>query len=65
MADRQTPPKHRDTAELPGLGDVRVGLFWVRCKTERRCGRPPYDRLLNNPVLRADYRTRHGGTRDT
>ena len=30
-------------------------LFNGGFECRRRCGRPPYDRLLNNPVLRADY----------
>ena len=47
---------HRDQAELPGGG--KLGLFWNNCKHNRMCGRPPYDRLLDNPVLRADYRHR-------
>ena len=34
----------------------KLGHFWNNCKTRRRCGRPPYDRLLTNPVLRVDYR---------
>ena len=44
----------RDRAKLPGGG--KIGYFWAHCKSERKCGRPPYDRLLTNPVLRADYR---------
>ena len=42
------------TEQLPG--GTKLGIFWMGCKNNRRCGRPPYDRLLTNPVLRADYR---------
>ena len=57
MVGRQDPPKWKDTAELPDLGEINVGKFWDNCKSRRRCGRPPYDQLLINPVLKADYRT--------
>ena len=63
MMNRQKLPKYRDNAELPGLGEVKIGMFWNDCKTGRRCGRPPYDRLLTNPILRADYRCHNSGTR--
>ena len=36
---------------------VSLGGFWHDCKSRKRCGRSGYDRLLTNPVLRADYRT--------
>ena len=56
MEGRGTPPKKRDTAELSS--GAQVGSFWMHCKAMaiRRCGTPPYDRLLANAVLRADYR---------
>ena len=50
-------------SELPGLGEVKVGRFWINCKFNRMCTRPPYNQLLINPVLKADYRTHHGGMR--
>ena len=62
MEGRERAPKKRDTTELPD--GSKLGLFWMECKRLRRCGRSPYDRLLNNPVLRADYRTQHHGTRE-
>ena len=46
---------------LPG-GGPKVGTFWMHCKGGRRCRRPPYDRLLANPVLRADYRCHRSDT---
>ena len=55
MEGREEAPKRRDTTELPGWGTL--GNFWKKCKGERKCGRPPYDRLLGNSVLRTDYRT--------
>ena len=64
--DSKETPKRRDPTELPG--GSRLGLFWMDCKDRRLCGRPPYDRLLTNPVLRADYRAGnvriHRGTRE-
>ena len=63
LGDRQNPPMVMDEAKLPGMGVIKVGQFWRDCKCVRRCVRAPYDRLLTNPVLRADYRTHHGGTR--
>ena len=51
---RERAPKKRDTTPLPGGGTL--GWFWEGCKRGSRCGRPPYDRLLANRVLRADYR---------
>ena len=49
----ERPPTFWDARRLPGGG--KVGRFWHSSKSERRCERPPYDRLLNNPVLRDDY----------
>ena len=54
MKGRNAAPTHRDTAPLPGGG--KLGKFWLHCKGRRNCGRPPYDGLLTNPVLRVDYR---------
>ena len=56
MQGRKKIPKQRDTTELPGRGSL--GTFWMHCKRGRRCGRAPYDKLLANPVFRADYRGR-------
>ena len=36
-------------------GGARLGMFWNNCKSRMRCSKVPYDRLLANPVLRADY----------
>ena len=55
MEGRERAPKFRDTTELPD--GSKLEKFWSNCKCARRCGRPPYDRLLTNPVLRDDYRT--------
>ena len=54
MEGRERAPRQCDPTELPGGG--KLGWFWSHCKRGSRCGRPPYDRLLTNPVLRADYR---------
>ena len=54
MGDQAHPPKDNDRTILGG--ETKLGTFWRNCKCERRCGKPPYDRLLTNPVLRADYR---------
>ena len=64
MEGREEPPRHRVNARLSDGGPA-IGWFWGTCKGDRRCGRPPYDRLLAHPVLRADYRGRHSGTNDT
>ena len=61
MGCRTRPPKMREQARLPG-GGPKIGGFWACCKIERRCGRPPYDRLLTHPVLRADYHYHHSDT---
>ena len=55
MESRDKAPTQRDSALLPGGG--KLGWFWNNCKRLMLCGRPPYDRLLTHPVLRADYRT--------
>ena len=55
LRGRKRVPKCNDLTEPPGRG--KLGRFWHNCKTRRKCGRPPYDRLLTNPVLRADYHT--------
>ena len=54
MKGREKAPRFADTTVLPGGNNF--GVFWQDCKSRRRCGRSPYDRLLINPVLRADYR---------
>ncbi len=55
MESREHVPRSRDTTELPD--GTKLGMFWNDCRQNRRCGRQPYDRLLANPVLIADYRT--------
>ena len=55
MKGKEIVPKHADTTLLPG--GTMIGNFWRCCKAERKCGRPPYDWLLDNPALREDYRT--------
>ena len=54
MEGRARPPKRGDKTRLPGGGPM-VGPFWDKCRSQRKCTRPPYDRLLSNPVLKADY----------
>ena len=54
MECRKQAPKFHDATKLPDVS--KLGRFWADCKSLRRCGRPPYDRLLTNPFLRADYR---------
>ena len=62
MKGRNQAPISRGTVLLPGGG--KLGLFWRNCKRWMKCGRPPYDRLLTNPVLRADYRAHLSSTRE-
>ena len=54
MLRKEQPPMQRDARKLPGGGTL--GRFWNHCKIDRKWERPPYDRLLINPVLRDDYR---------
>ena len=61
MKNRDAVPKYDDRTELPG--GTKLGIFWKDCKSPRRCERPPYGRLLINPVLKADYRAIISGTR--
>ena len=63
MEGREVAPKSRDMAVLST--GTNVGRFWNGCKDRRLCGRPPYDRLLVNPVLRADYRTVTAAVRES
>ena len=55
MTERKEKPKAKDATKLPGGG--KLGKFWTHCKSRRKCRNSPYDRLLINPVLRADYCT--------
>ena len=44
------------SGNAPELGQLdQLGLFWECCKKLRKCAEAPFDQLLNNPVLRADY----------
>ena len=58
MEGRERAPKWGDTTVTTELPDgCKLESFWKECKSRRKCERPPYDRLLINPVLRADYCT--------
>ena len=61
MEGRAEPPKYTDKMRLSGGGPM-VGWFWVSCNIRRKCDNPPYDRLLTNSVLRADY-SKHSAAR--
>ncbi len=63
MEGRKRTPKGSESTKLSG--GTKVGQFWQNCKWRRLCGRPPYDRLLNNPVLGADYQNAAAGPRRT
>ena len=52
-ANQPYPPKAKDHTMLDG--GVKLGWFWSDCKHNKRGAKTPYDRLLTNPVLRADY----------
>ena len=58
MEAKKTAPTARDITALPG--GSKLGNFWVVCKREKRCMRSPCERLLLNPVLRADYSKARG-----
>ena len=53
MRDQALPPTARDRTRLDS--GPRLGPFWAHCKSENKCMRAPYDQLLTNPVLKADY----------
>ena len=53
MRNKAHPPKRRDPTVLDG--GARLGYFWAHCKVEKRCVKPPYNQLLTNLVLKADY----------
>ena len=55
MGNRGHLPKDRDQTTL--AGGAKLGRFWGDCKSLKRCAKAPYNRLLTNPVLRADYRS--------
>ena len=60
MENQANPPRVSEKACLGG--GARIGGFWHNSKRRHRCTRAPYDRLLCNAVLRADYRCAHSGT---
>ena len=60
VEDQTRPPKLNNQTMLEG--GARLGKFWANCKSEKRCAKPPYDRLLANPVLKTDYRATRRGT---
>ena len=62
MRGRTQPPKHRDQTRLDG--GTNLGAFWGHCKSLKRCTKPPYDRLLTIPVLKADYRHSTSATKN-
>ena len=62
MRDQTHPPKRSDQTVLEG--GPKLGTFWAHCKSGRRCVKFPYDRLLTNSVLRADYRCSPSVTRE-
>ena len=53
MENETQPPRGRDQTALDG--GAKLGRFWDNCKSQKRCVKSPYDRLLANPVLKADY----------
>jgi len=44
------------TFHSTSLGNQSVERFWKLCKSEARCHTTPYNWLLENPILREDYR---------
>ena len=64
MRDRSHPPKSKSRDQTILDGGSKLGIFWSNCKSRKRCSQSPYDRLLSNPVLRADYRCLTSATRE-
>ena len=54
MRDRALAPRSTDPTLLEG--GTKLGPFWRSCKRRKNCKKVPYDKLLTNPVLKADYR---------
>jgi hypothetical protein len=53
MKDRNAPPPKNKT--LLFSDDVCMGQFWNNCKSFLKCVKSPYDKLLENPVLKKEY----------
>ena len=63
MRGQTHPPKKVNQTILDG--GTKLGIFWNHCKrTKKKWTKPPYDRLLTNPVFKAHYHF-HGATNDT
>jgi hypothetical protein len=54
MKDRTKIITLRDK-EIRFSDDILVGSFWNDCKKDNRCVKPPYDKLLENLILKDDY----------
>jgi uncharacterized short protein YbdD (DUF466 family) len=54
MKTRDAPPPNNKTL-LFSDGDACMGSFWDSSKSYLRCGKVPFDKLLENPVLKKDY----------
>ena len=55
MRGQTHPPRYSDATILES--GAKLGIFWSNCKWKRKCSEDPHNRLLTNPVLKADYRT--------
>jgi predicted glycosyl hydrolase (DUF1957 family) len=54
MKTRDAPPPQRNKTIL--FSDrICMGTFWNNCKSNLRCDKSPYDKLLENPVLKNEY----------
>jgi superfamily II DNA or RNA helicase len=53
IKSRDAHPPQNNTLLFPD-GDC-MGKFWNICKNGLRCDKSPYDKLLENPVLKKDY----------
>jgi hypothetical protein len=54
MKNRDAPPPPKNKTLLFSDG-VCIGSFWGDCKTGNKCDKSPYDKLLENPVLKKCY----------
>jgi superfamily II DNA or RNA helicase len=55
MKNRNAPPPKHNKTLLFSDDVVCMGSFWSNCKTGLRCDKSPYDKLLENPVLKKNY----------
>ena len=54
LSEKEVPSRGKNDTKFTD-GKSSKGWFWANCKSENRCYKAPYDRLLTNTVIRADW----------